>query len=121
MMMLNGGELDGVRVLGRKTVELMTSNHTGSLPIPSRGPGHGFGLAVSVVTDVGATGQLGSAGTYGWGGATCTITFVDPAEEMIGILMTQVRRCTHLNIRRDFQTLAYQAIVGSARTAGVSN
>ena len=73
-----------------------------------------------VVTDVGATGQLGSTGTYGWGGATCTITFVDPVEELIGIMMTQVRRCTHLNIRRDFQTLAYQAIVSSVATARAS-
>jgi CubicO group peptidase (beta-lactamase class C family) len=121
MMMLNGGELDGVRILGRKTVELMSSNHTGNLPIASRGPGYGFGLAVSVVTDVGASAQLGSPGTYGWGGATCTITFVDPAEELIGIMMTQVRPCTDLNIRRDFQTLAYQAIVGSARTARAAN
>ena len=120
LMMSNGGELDGVRILGRKTVELMSANHTGNLPIPSRGPGHGFGLAVSVVTDVGATGQLGSTGTYGWGGATCTITFVDPVEELIGIMMTQVRRCNHLNIRRDFQTLAYQAIVSSVATARAS-
>ena len=69
-MMLNGGELDGVRILGRKTVELISSNHIGNLPVASRGPGHGFGLAVSVVTDVGASGQLGSVGTYGWSGAT---------------------------------------------------
>jgi CubicO group peptidase (beta-lactamase class C family) len=116
-MMLNGGELDGVRILGRKTVELIAANHIGNLPVASRGPGYGFGLAVSVVTDVGASAQLNSTGTFGWGGATCTITFVDPAEELIGIMMTQVRPCTDLNIRRDFQTLAYQAIVGSARTA----
>jgi CubicO group peptidase (beta-lactamase class C family) len=121
LMMLNGGELDGVRILGRKTVELISANHIGNLPVASRGAGYGFGLAVSVVTDVGASGQLGSTGTYGWGGATCTITFVDPAEEIIGIMMTQVRPCTDLNIRRDFQTLAYQAIVGSARTARAPN
>jgi CubicO group peptidase (beta-lactamase class C family) len=120
-MMLNGGELDGVRILGRKTVELIAANHIGNLPVASRGPGYGFGLAVSVVTDVGASAQLNSTGTFGWGGATCTITFVDPAEELIGIMMTQVRPCTALNIRRDFQTLAYQAIVGSARTARASN
>jgi len=120
-MMLNGGELDGVRILGRKTVELIAANHIGALPVASRGPGYGFGLAVSVVTDVGASGQLNSTGTFGWGGATCTITFVDPVEELIGIMMTQVRPCTDINIRRDFQTLAYQAIVGSVRTARASN
>jgi hypothetical protein len=70
---------------------------------------------------IGASGQFGSVGTYGWNGATCTTTFVDPAEEIIGIMMTQVRPCTALNIRRDFQTLAYQAIVGSARTARAPN
>lgn len=120
-MMLNGGQVDGVRILGRKTVELMSANHIGTLPVPSRGRGYGFGLAVSVVTDVGATGQLGSVGTYGWSGATCTLTFVDPVEQLIGIMMSQVRPCTHLNIRRDFQALAYQAIVDSAGPARVSH
>ena len=120
-MMLNGGQLDGVRILGRKTVELMTANHTGALPIPSRGRGYAFGLAVSVVTDVGAIGQLGSVGMYGWSGATCTISFVDPVEQLIGIFMTQVRRCSLVNIRRDFHTLAYQAIVDSARPARIAD
>jgi CubicO group peptidase (beta-lactamase class C family) len=110
-MMLNGGELDGARVLGRKTVELMASNHTGDLFTATRA-GLGFGLGVSVVRDVGASAQLGSLGTFGWGGAYCTITFVDPEEDLIGIMMTQVRPNDHLNIRRDFQTLAYQALVG---------
>ena len=61
-MMLNGGELNGVRLLGRKTVELMTANHIGELPVWLTGPGFGFGLGYSVVKDVGATGQPGSAG-----------------------------------------------------------
>jgi CubicO group peptidase (beta-lactamase class C family) len=111
-MLLNGGELDGVRILGRKTVELMTSNHTGSLFAAGR-PGQGFGLGVSVVVDVGASGQLGSVGTYGWGGAFCTVTFADPEEDLIGIMMTQVRPNDHLNIRNDFRTLTYQALVGT--------
>ncbi len=114
-MMLNGGELDGVRLLGRKTVELMTANHTGELPIWLTGPGYGFGLGYSVVRDIGATGLPASAGTYGWGGAFCTYFWVDPAEEMVGIVMAQVRPYTHLNIRQEFQVLACQAIVDRAR------
>jgi CubicO group peptidase (beta-lactamase class C family) len=112
-MLLNGGELDGARILGRKTVELMASNHTGTLPIASRGPGFGFGLGVSVLVDLGASGQLGSEGMFGWGGAYNTFTFVDPKEDMVAILMSQLRPNNHLNIRRDFQALVYQALVGS--------
>jgi CubicO group peptidase (beta-lactamase class C family) len=116
-MMLNGGELDGTRLLGRKTVELMTTNHTGDLPIWLTGPGYGFGLGYSVVRDVGASGLPASAGTYSWGGAFCTYFWVDPAEEMIGILMAQVRPYNHLNIRQEFQVLACQAIVDGPRRA----
>ena len=61
-MMLNGGELNGVRLLGRKTVELMTANHIGDLPVWLSGPGVGFGLGYSVVKDVGTAGQPGSVG-----------------------------------------------------------
>ncbi len=110
-LMLNGGQLDGVRLLGRKTVELMTTNHIGDLPIWLTGPGYGFGLGYSVVKDVGATGLPASVGSYGWGGAFCTYFWVDPVEEMIGIVMTQVRPYNHLNIRQEFQVLACQAIV----------
>lgn len=114
-MMLNGGELNGVRLLGRKTVELMTANHTGDLPLWLTGPGYGFGLGYSVVRDIGATGLPASVGTYGWGGAFCTYFWVDPAEDMIGIMMAQVRPYTHLNIRQEFQVLACQAIVDGPR------
>lgn len=114
-MMLNGGELDGVRILGRKTVELMTTNHIGDLPIWLTGPGYGFGLGYSVVKDIGVTGQAGSAGAYGWGGAFCTYFQVDPKEELIGIVMTQVRPYTHINIRQEFMALANQAIVDNAK------
>jgi CubicO group peptidase (beta-lactamase class C family) len=110
-MMLGGGELDGVRILGRKTVELMTANHIGDLPVWLTGPGYGFGLGYSIVKDIGITGQAGSAGTFGWGGAFCTYFQVDPKEELIGIMMTQVRPYTHLNIRQEFMALANQAIV----------
>jgi CubicO group peptidase (beta-lactamase class C family) len=114
-LMLNGGELDGVRLLGRKTVELMTVNHIGDLPVWLTGLGYGFGLGYSVVKDIGQTGQAGSIGNYGWGGAFCTYFWVDPVEELIGIVMTQVRPYTHLNIRQEFQVLANQAIVDGAK------
>lgn len=110
-MMLNGGELDGVRVLSPKTVQLMTVNHTGDKEIWLRGPGAGFGLGYSVITDQGAAQTISSEGTYGWGGAYCTYFWVDPVEEMVAVMMTQVRPYTHLNIRQDFNVLAYQAIV----------
>jgi len=119
-MMLNGGELNGVRLLGRKTVELMTANHIGDLPVWLTGPGYGFGLGYSVVKDVGQSAQPGSVGNYGWGGAFCTYFWVDPAEEMIGIVMTQVRPYTHLNIRQEFQVLANQAIVDGGRPKSAS-
>jgi CubicO group peptidase (beta-lactamase class C family) len=113
-LMLNGGEMDGVRLLGRKTVELMTTNHTGRFPIFLNGPGFGFGLGFYVVTDVGATGIPGSLGKYGWGGAYGTNFWVDPAEGMIGIIMTQVNADAPLNIRSEFMGLAYQAIIDKA-------
>jgi len=116
-MMLNGGELDGVRILGRKTVELMTANHTGDLPLWLPGPGFGFGLGYSIVKDIGVTGQPGSVGEYGWGGAFCTYFRVDPKEELIGIMMTQVRPYDHINIRQEFMALANQAIVDNAKPA----
>ena len=110
-MMLNGGELDGQRLLSPKTVELMTVNHIGDHGVWLRGPGYGFGLGYSIVTDQGQSGMPSKEGTYAWGGAFCTSFWVDPKEELVGVLMTQVRPYTHLNIRQDLQSLAYQAIV----------
>jgi CubicO group peptidase (beta-lactamase class C family) len=112
-MMLNGGEFNGARLLGRKTVELMTANSIGDLPVWLSGPGYGFGLGYAVVKDVGLTALPGSVGTYNWGGAFCTYFWVDPVEELIGIVMTQVRPYTHLNIRQEFQVLVNQAMVDS--------
>ena len=110
-MMLNGGKLDGVRILGPRTVRLMTVNHTGDRAIWLRGEGFGFGLGYAVSVDLGRSAMPSAEGTYGWGGAYCTVFWVDPEDELIGILMTQVRPYTHLNIRKDFQTLTYQALV----------
>ncbi len=77
-MMLNGGELDGVRLLSPKTVELMTVNHVGTLfaegGATARTSGMGFGLGFDVIEDVGRTGRYGSVGAFGWGGAYHTTT-----------------------------------------------
>lgn len=110
-MMLNGGYLDGVRLLSRKTVELMTTNHTGNYGIWLAGPGYGFGLGYAIVNDLGPSATPRSEGSYYWGGAFGTIFWVDPSEELIAIMMTQIRPYTHLRVRDDLATMTYQAIV----------
>ncbi len=110
-MMLNGGELNGARILGPLTVRLMTSNQIGDEVIWIRGHGDGFGLGYSVVTAIGQSGLPNSVGTFSWGGAFGTVFFVDPDQEMVGVMMCQIQPYSHLNIRRDFQTLTYAAIV----------
>lgn len=111
-MLLNGGELDGVRILGRKTVELMAQNH---LPpnIPSITPGStatGYGLGVSVTLDTSALGRLESVGSFGWGGAATTVFRVDPAEDMVVVIMAQ-RMPNDTAFMERVSNLAYQALV----------
>jgi len=110
-MMLNGGEFNGQRLLAPSTVSLMTDNHTGDMPIWLAGPGMGFGLGYGVVVDRGLAATPLSEGAAYWGGAYCTISWLDPDQELVAVLMTQVRPYSHLNIRQDFQVLTYQAIV----------
>ena len=119
-MMLNGGELDGARILGRKTVELMTRNHVGDLPVWLAGPWAGFGLGYGVVRSTDNLNTLTaehpgpspwSVGSYTWGGAFCTFQWVDPVEKLTGIIMTQVAPYQHLSIRREYVGLVCQAIV----------
>jgi CubicO group peptidase (beta-lactamase class C family) len=89
-MLLNGGELDGVRLLGRKTVELMIADHAGALMQGTGQPnGTGFGLGFSMVRDIGAFGEAASVGTYGWGGFFNTRFWIDPTEDLIVLFMTQ--------------------------------
>lgn len=111
MAMLNGGELDGVRLLAPTTVSLMMENHTGDLPLWLPGPGMGFGLGWAVVEDRGEAATPLSEGSAYWGGAYCTISWIDREQELIGIMMTQVRPYNHLNIRQDFQVLTHQAVI----------
>lgn len=108
-MMLNDGELDGVRLLGRKTVELITMNHISDDWQPLERTGCGFGLGFAVVTDVADTHALGSHGTYNWGGLASTVFWIDPAEELIGILMTQLIGDSPFHAQ--FRVLTYQSII----------
>jgi len=97
-MLLNGGELDGRRVLSRKAVELMTRNHLTDLasPHPFGQRWRGFGLGVAVLTDLGASAVLGSTGAYGWDGAATTLIQIDPQERTVALLLTQ-----HLPFNQD--------------------
>ncbi len=108
-MLLNKGELDGTRILGEKTVELMTRNH---LPpaIGTHAPGLGYGLGVSVVLDPAAVGNLASPGAFGWTGAATTRFIVDPEEDLVAVLMTQ-KWPYDARLLEEFETLVYQAIV----------
>jgi len=109
--LLNGGELDGVRLLSPSTIDLMMSSHTGELPLWLPGPGYGFGLGWAITEDRGQTAMPMTEGTAYWGGAYATISWIDREEELIGVMMTQVRPYGHINIRQDFQVLAHQAII----------
>ena len=109
--MLNGGEIDGNRILAPSTVSLMLENHTGDLPLWLPGPGMGFGLGYGVVVDRGAAATPLSEGAGYWGGAYCTLSWIDQEQNLVGVLMTQVRPYSHINIRQDFQVLTYQAII----------
>lgn len=120
-MLLNKGEFGGTRLLGRKTVELMTQNHLpGNGDLTSMGQavfsetpyaGIGFGLGFSVMLDPAKASILGSPGEYAWGGAASTYFFVDPAEDMIVMLLTQLMPSSSYPIRRELRVLAYQSIV----------
>jgi CubicO group peptidase (beta-lactamase class C family) len=106
-MLLNGGELDGERILSRKTVELMTVDHLGAIDFR---PGQGFGLGVSVLEDVGARGTPGSVGEFGWGGAYHTTYWVDPREELVVVHLTQLLPAGDVDDQGKVRTLIYQAI-----------
>ena len=112
-MLAEGGALDGVRILGRKTIAWMTADHLGDRPrldiaLP---PGYGFGLGVAVRTAAGLAPDPGSVGSYGWSGSEGTLFVVDPAESMWGLLMVQAplhnERCWSL-----FRQGIHAALVG---------
>jgi CubicO group peptidase (beta-lactamase class C family) len=110
-MLLNGGVLDGARLLSPKTIELMTANHSADVPhpLPIAGPGKEFGLGVQVVTDLAATQSLGSEGMYGWMSIYGNIFWVDPKEKLVSILMVQ--RYPGSTVSNTFLPMVYQALV----------
>jgi len=107
-MMLNGGELDGTRILSRKTVESMLSDHLGGIPFR---PGQGFGLGFSITHDPAAAGLPGSVGEFGWGGAYHSTYWADPKEEMVVVYLTQIIPAIGLDDQQKVRSLVYQAIV----------
>jgi len=107
-MLLNKGELDGTRLLGRKTVEFMTQNH---LSFDAGRPGRGFGLGFAVTENVAKSNLIGSKGEYWWAGIHNTFFWVDPEEEMILILMTQFSPFRYYPVHKEFKILTYQAII----------
>jgi CubicO group peptidase (beta-lactamase class C family) len=121
-MMLNRGELDGIRLLGRKTVELMTTNHlpkgqdltelaqAGMFTETAYG-GVGFGLGFSVMQSPARAQIVGTPGEYFWGGAASTAFWIDPVEELIVIFMTQLMPSSSYPLRRELRTLAYSALI----------
>jgi len=109
-MLLDGGRLDGVRLLSRTTVAFMASDHLGRIADSHRTPGHTFGLGFRVRKDVGLDAQSGSVGEYGWAGAGGTYFWIDPKEELIGILMTQAPGPSRTYYRQLFKELVQQAM-----------
>jgi len=112
-MMLNRGSLDGTRVLGRKTVEYMTSDHLG--PITGAGdylpgPGYGFGLGFAVRRDTGVASLTGTAGDYNWGGAYGTAFWIDPKEQLVVVSMTQAPGAIRTHYRQLLKSFVLQAI-----------
>jgi CubicO group peptidase (beta-lactamase class C family) len=110
-MLLNGGELDGVRVLGRKTVELMTRNHIGHLTPRPAGAPSGFGLGVYVAQEAGdSAGGLFSPGQFGWGGAASTFVNIDPRERLVVLLLLQHIPYNEDGVYEKFSNTVYQAL-----------
>jgi CubicO group peptidase (beta-lactamase class C family) len=114
LMLANGGEGNGVRLLSRKTIELMTSDHLGPAlsqgPNFAPGPGYGFGLTVAVRTAPGVSGYPGSVGEFNWGGYAGTAFWVDPKEKLAPIMLIQAPG-QRLYYRFAFRGLVYQAIM----------
>jgi CubicO group peptidase (beta-lactamase class C family) len=109
IMIADGGEFAGKRLLGSKTVEFMTSDHAGTRP--GRPPGLGFGLGFEIRTSVGDAALPGSLGEYGWAGNAGTLFWIDPKEQLIAIYMVQVNDGDRVMLRNQFRTMVQSAII----------
>ncbi|MCX7361556.1 MAG: serine hydrolase [Alphaproteobacteria bacterium] len=109
MALANGGSFQGKRIIGRKTLEFMTADHTGTRP--GRPLGLGFGLGFEVRTRTGDSAIPGSIGEYGWAGNAGTIFWVDPKEQLIAIYMIQVSDPDRIELRNRFRTMVQAAII----------
>lgn len=117
----NGGELDGTRIIGRKTLEFMRMNHLpGNTDLPSISTGgfsetpydgSGFGLGFAVKTDIAKSQTIGSPGEYGWGGMAGTTFFIDPVEDLVVIFMTQLIPSSAYMVRQELRALVYGALI----------
>lgn len=107
-MLLNGGELDGTRILGPKTIELARTNQVGGKFMWDQ---DGFGLGFWVINDLGNYGELGSPGSYGWGSAFYPQYFIDPKERLLGVFLTQLMPAGDCDLNRKFKVLSYQALI----------
>ena len=109
-MILNNGTLNGTRILGRKSIEAMSNNQIGDLSINANGTKFGLGFSVEVPQS--SYRKLGSVGRLGWGGLYNTLFWIDPKEQVVAVLMTQIYPSTHQKELYDkFENLVYQAIV----------
>ena len=115
LMLANGGELNGVRILSPRSVELMGSVFVPDT-LPGRTRGESFGLSVRVVTDAPARNTFLSEGSFGWSGAFGTHFWVDPKEKLVAIALTQTSNQEFL---RDFENMVLQAVVGGGMARGV--
>jgi CubicO group peptidase (beta-lactamase class C family) len=109
ILVADGGEFAGKRLLGSKTVEFMTADHNGARP--GRPPGLGFGLGFEVRTSVGEAVLPGSLGEYGWAGNAGTLFWIDPKEQLIAIYMVQVDDRVRIMLRNQFRTMVQAAII----------
>lgn len=113
-MLLNGGEYDGRRILGRMTVNQMLTNQVGTdKPVYVRGDGWGFGLGAGVLLDPSKAQDALSPGTWSWGGADGTLFYIDPREDLVAILMVQLNPYARAQIRPKFSNVVAQAVVDS--------
>ena len=112
-MLLNGGDLDGVRLLGPRTVSFMTKDHLAADTERQwvLQPGHGYGLGFDVLVDPVPTATLASPGTYFWMGGQGAVFWVDPAQDLIAILMVQIAPPLLPAMRAELEALVYQAVI----------